>query len=259
MSDTKEIVFLPRPFEGQLSNSALSLSEILNSIATELGTEWSFVGGFPRDIYHGFQPNDFDVCIAHGSDVIRIMREMKVLEHNVQQSPEEIPHDYFIDPYSFDGSKYPIHWINPENRYCYAPTTFDFSINQISLKGNRFYAPDYAWSDFDKKIIRRVSERLTTNLVLRAIRFAAKLDFSIHPSLKDDILSKANSRVDTEVLIKNLKKMQEDGVGEKSFALIQHYGFEFSSHAKNIDDYIYRLEKAIRQGEGFSEPRESSY
>ena len=204
-----------RPFEGEFSETTKTLIDLMDGVAAELGRHWSFAGGFARDNYLGTPWNDYDICIQRSHKARHILEKANLVSLG-RQVGSEIPHDYFIDPYDFSGKQYPIHWIDADDEWALAPKHFDFSINHICLKSDGFYhAPDYAWRDIDNKVLRKMTDRMTTNLIMRAIRFTAKYDLRIDSTFPDEIDKHlVNERIGNDIILHNAKTMVEDEVGD---------------------------------------------
>lgn len=254
-----EVEYERRPFEGQIDGTMKTFMNIMDSFAAEARVQWSFTGGFPRDLYLGKSWNDYDVCIRDTSWARQVMEEMGVLVLNRPQA-NEIPHDIYCDPYSFNKLEIPIHWINADDERGLAPIRFDFSINQISLKSDGFlYAPTYAWRDLDRGIVRKTTDRMTTNLATRAIRFAAKYGFAIDTPLNAEIKELVKQPMGTDILLRNCKKMIDDGVGITCFKIMKNRGFPHMEDCKTIEDYIRKLNNMIIGGQGHHEENPGGY
>lgn len=258
--DTLNVVYESRPLRRDLDITTKTLVEVMNSVAVEQGSHWSFAGGFARDLYLGTSWNDYDICILNLHLVKENLQKMGLLEIG-RQERDEIPHDYYVDPYDFSRKKYPIHWIQADNPWAFAPVHFDFSINQICLKSDGlFYAPTYAWKDLDKRIIRKVACRMSGNLALRAIRFAAKYDYSIHSDLEEEMKNYlSTTKIGTDILLNNVKKMVEDEVGIKAFKMMQRRHFPHIEDCTSIEQYMKALNDLIVSGQGYREPAGTRY
>jgi hypothetical protein len=254
--ELKDIVYEKRPLKTELDGVTKILIGLLNNISVEARSHWSFSGGFARDLYLGTPFNDYDICSYNEHSIQQSMEEMGVLALGNQEG-DEIPHDYFIDPYDFNKSQYPIHWIHADDPWAYAPKHFDFSINQICLKPDGyFYAPTFTWRDLDRKIIRKVVDRTTTNHVMRAIRFSAKYGFEMHEELIKDIKEKVEDRdsLDTLSMIRNAEKMVEDDVELQSLALMKELKLPGAEVSDNISDFVAYQNRLIVTGRGRREP-----
>lgn len=259
--EVKEVLYEKRPLKIELDDTTKTLSGIMDGVSAEGQTHWSFSGGFARDIYLGYPWNDYDICSFNTGLAQQRMQEMGILAIGHQDS-DEIPHDYYVDPYDFSKQQYPIHWIHADDQWAYAPKHFDFSINQICLKpDNYFYAPTYAWRDFDRKIIRKVPERMTTNILMRSVRFAAKYKFTLHENLIKEIKEKVvkQEEIDTLALIRNAQKMIEDDVENDSLALMKELGFPKADEATSIEDFIRIQNRLVVTGHAYREPGGGGY
>lgn len=255
---TTELAYERRPFEGSFDSYLQTFIQLMDGIAAQYSCHWSFAGGFARDLYKGTPWNDFDVCTPNVDAAKRILHEMGVLEIGEQEG-SRIPHDYYFDPYSFDKKKTPIHWIQADDEWAFAPQNFDFGINRICLKSDGyFYAPTSTWRDLDKGVIRKTADRMSTNLALRAIRFAAKYGFAIDSSLNKEIVERIASETSmgTDVLLQNVNKMIEDGVGDKAFKMMQRRHFPDIEGCTKVEQYVKVLNDMIVSGQGHREMTE---
>jgi hypothetical protein len=250
----KEVVYQKRPLKVELDITTSTLIDIMNTAAASAHTHWSFSGGFARDLYLNHPWNDYDICSSNQDGIASYLDRMGVLEKGTQEN-NEIPHDYFVDPYSFTKEKYPIHWIHAYTPWAYAPQNFDFSINQICLKPDGyFYAPSYTWRDLDKKVIRKTTQRMSPNISMRACRFSSKYGFSIHPELLDEIKSTFDKPMDTIIVMRNAQKMLDDDVGPQSLAIMKEIGFPKADECETIEDFIKLQNDLIVSGQGYLEP-----
>lgn len=249
----REIIYEKRPLRKDLDETTKTLINVLNVVTPEYETHWSFSGGIARDLYKGTPWNDYDICALQTDSIAHRLEEMGLLTKGAPEG-DEIPHDYYTDPYSFDKVKYPIHWIHADDAWAYAPKHFDFSINQICLKSDGyFHAPTLTWRDLDRGIIRKVAERMTSNIVMRAIRFAAKYDYVLHETMIEQIKEHIKNPMDTVLLLRNSKKMVEDGVGEKCLAIMRDLGIPKADECETMNDYTRLLNNMIVSGEGHRE------
>lgn len=252
----RTVIYQKRPLRADLTDTTLTFIEIMNIATKRISADWSFVGGFARDMYLGREWNDFDVCVPGIHRVRNELVEMGILElgHQVDM---EVPHDYYINPYDFQKRKSPVHWIQAANADAYAPQDFDFSINQLALKADgSFYAPTFAWRDLDRGIIRRTAMRNSANIALRGIRFACRYGFTIEEEFNKEIVEFAKGPIDTVMFKRNLHKMIEDGVAEQALTVLKNYGFPRADECQTIEDYIAIQDQLILSGEGYREPVE---
>lgn len=265
------VPILTKPYTGELSGDVEAFIEIMDNIALSSTTEWSFVGGYARDLALGFEPNDFDVCTSVNHRFRDVMVEMGVLEIGQEVHHRERPHDYFMNPYSFDRRKYPMHWIEADEQAAFAPTRFDFTINHFAFKSDRkFYAPKYAWTDLFVEKILRVSPELTsatTNILLRGIRFANKYNLSIEPRTWEMMLKRIEQANDkkypvamgNDLIIKHLKKMQDDGVEEKCMTTMKELQFPDTDKVNTISELISHHTELIVTGRAQMEAGRAGY
>lgn len=248
-----EIDYERRLCEAEIDTTMKTFMDIMDGVAAQRSEQWSFAGGLPRDLYKGKPFNDYDVCIRDVEFARAALEQVGVLVKG-EYTDGEIPHDFYVDPYSFDKRQVPIHWIHAEDAWAFAPTHFDFGINQICLKSDGyFYAPKATWRDLDRGIIRMTADKLTTSSVARAIRFSAKYDMTIDSDLNKEIGEFVAGRVDTNYLLRTCIKMIEDGTEERCFKFMQRRKFPHMEECKTMDDYIRKLERIIIGGQGYRE------
>ena len=254
-----EVVYERRPFLGTYDSTTQTLIEIMNSVALETESSWSFAGGFARDLYLKQPWNDYDICIYNHDFARNLMTKSFFIEKGVQ-SEDVIEHDYFLDPYDFSSKKYPLHWIEADTKWAFAPAHFDFSINHICLKPDGyFHAPTYAWRDFDRKIFRLKAPEMTGNMAMRAVRFASKLDYSLADELREQIITRIKEPISTMNLIRNAEKMIEDDVAEKSLLLMKELEFPETEQCETLEDYITIQNNLVLSGNGYREPTPARY
>lgn len=253
------LIYQRRPLTTDLTDTTLSFIEIMNTITAPLEGDWSFVGGFPRDLYLGESPNDYDVCAYSGTQASDYLYEMGLTETQVSLHGE-VPHDHFINPYGFDKTPLLIHWIPTEDRLAYAPEDFDFTINQIALKSDGyFYAPTQTWQDVDAGIVRKNTSRSTANIAVRAIRFACKYGFQIEASFQEEIKQLARGDIDTFMFKANLEKMQDESSPEQVLEMLRAYGFPRAHDFATLAGYIQWQDDLILSGNAYRDPARSRY
>lgn len=255
----EDITYVRRPLGKKMDLITRTLIEVMNNISVSCKSEWSFVGGFARDMYLGYPYNDYDICIQDVGKAKILLSDMNLLEQSLPTG-REIPHDYYVDPYEFVKKKYPVHFIHADDPGAYAPRHFDFTMNQIALMPDGyFYAPPYVWRDLDRKVIRMARETYTINTLLRAIRFSFKYNFMID----EEILKKGKEQIaepiDTLLLIRNLKKMIEDNVGNESFLFMKDFGFSETKDCETIEECIALQEEKVFNGTAVVQEHETLY
>lgn len=228
-------IFITRPSTIQLDGVAGVLMDILSSIEVEKGQSFSLCGGFVRNSLLGRPYNDFDISSPAIHVYREVMHRMGVLEFPAEEEYRDgvTPHDRFIDPYDLTGKKYPIHWIDHFDLNGYPPQTFDFGINEFALKSDgRLHAPTFAWRQFKNKVIRaNPNNNVTTNVIMRAIRFSALSGFTIDPETLKRFEDRFDDPLDEFRVYAGTVKMFEDGVAERCFEIMEEIGFrEIDAH-----------------------------
>lgn len=171
--------------------------DILNYI-TDNGYEAYYVGGYPRDLYLGYDTNDYDICTnALPTDIARLFKAdmtyadlgvVKVEYHNRY---------YDVTTYRIEAGFMDMRKPNKilfTNSLEQDLKRRDFTINALCIDRNgQYYDLLGAKSDLDHKVIRMIGDpniRLKEDAlrILRAIRFATKYSFTIEPELMKAIL-----------------------------------------------------------------------
>ena len=166
----------------------------LNILKTleENGYEGYIIGGFPRDKYLNIISYDIDICTnAKPSDILKIFPE--AITTNIKYG-NIIIDNVQITTYrkeKYDKNRYPkVKYVDDLKIDLLRR---DFIINTLCIDSNGNYLDIYnAKEDLDKKIIRTVGDpyqKLQEDplRILRAIRFASTLDFSLDDELSNAI------------------------------------------------------------------------
>lgn len=162
---------------------------------SQLGYEAYIVGGFPRDYYRGVKNTDIDICTSMSPDVIE--RNFVIVENHSSYGSFVIEKDN----YQFEITTYRKD-IYLEHRYPKVEFVStlkedlqrrDFVMNTLCIDQNGLYVDLLgAKGDIDEKIIHSVGnpeEKLKEDplRIVRAIRFAADLDFCIETAFMECI------------------------------------------------------------------------
>lgn len=246
-------VFTAKMSPIELDSTSKILMDILSNIQAETGQEFSLCGGFVRNSLLGLPYNDFDICTPNSWMFRDIMQKMGILEMAEQEYDDNGTrlHDKFRDPYNLSGKTYPVHWVPTNDYNGYTPDTFDFSVNEFSLKSDGLlHAPTYAWRHFNKKILRaNPNIGITTNMIMRAIRFAAVTGFTLDQQSIDRMKERfQKAPLDSFRVYCGVKKMLEDGVGNESYALMQKLGFRDIDDFDNIMELYEHASDEVKSG-----------
>lgn len=238
-SEYKDSHHVSKPFKGQLPGIMNRLSPILDSIALQHEFDWSYVGGVARDLYLNEPYNDLDIATQAPDTVMNELRRMRLFSSDSEYHSRIRPQDYFHDPNN-PNLTYPIHFIPTGSPFGYAPNDFDFTINQLSLKSNgMFFASPKTWHDFNHKIIDTDWGEVSTTTLMRAIRFATKLDFRLSEKMIDLMRKRIETApLDTMYFSAQLKKMEQDGVHIASFDYLKSFDVKEVSSFSNFEDCL---------------------
>ena len=152
------------------------------------------VGGCVRDACMGLPPHDFDIATdASPREVTQAFRDFRVLETGIQHGTVTV----LIDREPFEVTTFRIDGDYADHRHP-KDVTFtsrieddlarrDFTVNAMAYDGETLVDPFGGQADADARILRCVGEanlrfREDGLRILRALRFAAVLDFSIEPA-----------------------------------------------------------------------------
>ena len=163
------------------------------------GYESYLVGGFVRDRLMGRSSSDIDIATKARPDEIKeVFRDYKVIEVGKAFGTIKLIADgneYEITTFRSDGSykdKRRPDGISFSDSILEDLKRRDFTINALALRNNEILDPFDGQSDISKKIIRAVGnpkDRIEEDYLraLRAVRFAAVLNFEIDKDLKKAI------------------------------------------------------------------------
>ena len=207
------------------------------------------VGGGIRDLLVGLQPKDFDVATdAKPEQVKQLFRRCFLIGRRFR-----LAHVHFgldkVEVATFRAGTTPSlfnkkHYLKSklgmvvrDNVYGTAQDDAfrrDFTINALYYNIADFSLVDYCGglADIDNKVVRIIGDPVQRYhedpvRLLRAIRFAAKLDFSIEEKTEAPLFTLGNilQHVPPARLFDEVQKFFLFGFAAKSFALLQQYDF----------------------------------
>ncbi len=205
------------------------------------GHEAYLVGGCVRDLYLGIRPKDFDVATSATPEQIRkLFRNSRIIGRRFR-----IVHVYF-GPKIIETSTFrapPREVANPDDPLILQDNEWgtieddahrrDFTINALFFDVERRRIVDLVagLDDLDARIIRTIGEpalrfREDPVRMMRAIKFAARLDFTIEPRTWDAILEVAPdiARCSRARLLEEIYKILRSGAAHDSFVLLLESG-----------------------------------
>ncbi len=265
---------IPRSQHGisrrDISKSALKVLYRLH----DAGFRAYLVGGGVRDVLLGRHPKDFDIATdALPEEISRLFRNSRLIGrrfrlvhvhfggHIVEVATFRAEHSKELQDPSLarareDGM------ILRDNVYgTLEEDVFrrDFTINALYYNIADFSLLDYVdgLSDLKNKIIRIIGSpiqryREDPVRILRAIRFAAKLNFNIHKESEEPIfeLNHLLANVPSARLFDEYLKLFLSGHAVKSFELLRHYGIFailFPETENILAEVKAQAEKLLRQ------------
>lgn len=242
------------------------------------GYEAYLVGGGVRDLSLGVEPKDFDVATdARPEEVRELFRNCRLIGRrfrlaHVHFGPEIIEVATFRalhDPEEANESDADVEYDNGrivrDNVYGTLEEDAlrrDFSINALYYNIADYSVVDHCGGlqDLEDRVLRLIGDpvqryREDPVRMLRAVRFAAKMDFEIAPETGEPIAGLAPSvgEMPPARLFDEVLKMFMGGAGQRSFGLLRRYGlfeplFPWTAEALNEDPdgvWVPFLESAL--------------
>lgn len=222
-------------------------SEVYSILTTLMsaGFEAFAVGGCVRDMLLGKDPTDWDVATSAKPQAIqklfpknfyanRFGTVTVLRQGSGRQAVPESLREIEVTTYRID-----VDYSDQRHPNAVQFTTNieedlarrDFTINAMAMDKERIIDPFHGQEDLEKKLIRAVgdpAERFAEDALrlLRAIRFAAQLDFTIEPTTLSAITTHAPAIqvVSKERIRDELVKIVMSSHPEKGFALLQETG-----------------------------------
>ena len=204
------------------------------SVLRDNGHRGVLVGGCVRDACLGYAPHDFDIATdATPPQMQQAFRDFRVLETGLRHGTLTvlIGHEPFeVTTFRIDGD-YPDHR-HPEN------VTFttrleddlarrDFTVNAMAYDGATLIDPFGGQADIQRRVLRCVGDPATRFTedglrILRALRFAAVLGFSVEPQTAEAVRRQREllSKIAVERLYAELKKLL---AGKNAFAVLRSF------------------------------------
>lgn len=226
----------------QISDNALKVLYRLNSS----GYEAYLVGGGVRDILLGQAPKDFDIATnATPEQVRKLFRNCRLIGRRFRLAHVMFGRDiievatfrgHHQEPDSQTSSQSDAGMLLRDNVYGTIDEDAerrDFTVNAMYYNIANYSVHDYAGGidDLEDRLIRMIGDPETRYRedpvrMLRAIRFAAKLDFDIEEDTADPIehLAPLLSDIPPARLYEESLKMLQTGVGLETYHLMREYG-----------------------------------
>lgn len=226
-----------------INRSALKVMSVLE----EAGFEAYLVGGGVRDLLLGGHPKDFDVATdATPEQIRRLFRSARIIGRRFQIVHVRFGRDV-IEVTTFrgqhDGNKDSRHSVRSEQGMLLRDNVYgdlksdalrrDFTVNALYYADSDCSVRDYTtgMEDLMQRKIRMIGDPATRYQedpvrMLRAIRFAAKLDFSIEAATAKPIPEMASmlSHIPSARLFEEVLKLLMGGYAEPTFNLLNNYG-----------------------------------
>ncbi|AJD49598.1 poly(A) polymerase [Isoalcanivorax pacificus W11-5] len=230
----------------------------------DAGFEAYLVGGCLRDILTGIKPKDFDVVTnAHPEEIERVFRGARIIGRrfrlvHVRFKGEVIEVATFRAVTGQEEDEDDRHSRRSAGGQILRDNVYgtieedalrrDFTCNALYYDIRDFSLHDFADSlrDIEHRTLRLIGDpeqryREDPVRMIRAVRFAAKLDFSIDPATEEPLarLAPLLQQVPSARLFEEVLKLFLSGQGQRTFALLQkHHLFDalFPATAEALDD-----------------------
>jgi len=226
----------------QISENALKVLYRLKSA----GYSSYMVGGGVRDLLLGREPKDFDIATdARPEQVHTLFRNCRIIGRRFRLAHVQFSHE-IIEVATFRANQSPVHdqdethndtsRILRDNTYgTLEQDAFrrDFTVNALYYDIRDFSLRDYVdgLADLRSGTLRLIGDPHTRYRedpvrMLRAVRFAAKLGFRIHPDTAAPVapLSALLDDIPPARLFEEILKLFLYGFGLQSFESLRHYG-----------------------------------
>ena len=261
-----QATIIPRP---EHSISRDNIDDIALKVLYRLhkaGYRAMLVGGGVRDLLLGHAPKDFDIATdAHPEDVKKLFSNSRLIGRRFR-----LAHVFFgreiIEVATFRASQIDENKSNEDSDRAHDDSgrilrdnvygqleddvwRRDFTVNALYYDISDFSIVDYtsAMDDVKNKVLRLIGDPQTRYRedpvrMLRAIRFAAKLDFTIHPDSEQPIFDLGHLLADIPParLFDEVLKLFHSGRGVVSLQLLRRY---------NLLQYLFKpADDALKQG-----------
>lgn len=245
MDSRNGLKIYPRPehciSRSQISENALKVLQRLKKADFEA----YLVGGCVRDLLLGREPKDFDVATnASPEQVKQVFRNCRIIGRRFR-----LAHVFFgreiIEVATFRGSESEEsdQQVVHEDGRLLRDNVFgtleqdvwrrDFTVNALYYNIRDFSVVDYTggMQDHTNAVLRLIGDpairyREDPVRMLRAIRFAVKLSFSLHPDTEQPIYAQADllKSIPAARLYDEVLKLFLSGYGVQTFEMLRHYG-----------------------------------
>ncbi|OGT46922.1 MAG: hypothetical protein A3E82_02625 [Gammaproteobacteria bacterium RIFCSPHIGHO2_12_FULL_38_11] len=239
-------VIVPRA-NHSISRAAISPNalKVLYRLKEE-GYDALLVGGGVRDILLGRLPKDFDVATnAHPEKIRKIFRNSRIIGRRFRLVHVFFPDEIIeVSTFRANTTEDTDEVRSNQTKMIASDNTFgtieedawrrDFTVNALYYNINDFSVVDYTQGlpDLSKKLIRIIgdpSQRYHEDPVrlLRALRFAAKLNFNLEEKTQSALLKLPHllQHVPASRLFDEILKLFFDGNARVTYLKLQEYGY----------------------------------
>jgi poly(A) polymerase len=241
-------VVIPRP-EHNVSRAGISREslKVLYRLK-EAGYQAFMVGGGVRDLLLGREPKDIDVVTdARPEQVKQLFRNSRLIGRRFRLAHVHFGREY-VEVATFRANADDIEETDPDHELDHGGRIIrdnvygtidedvwrrDFTANALYYNIADFSIWDYCGGAQDVRdgILRLIGDPETRYRedpvrMLRAVRFAAKLGFRLHPATEEPVhrLASLIDQVPPARLFEEVLKLFQSGHAASSFDLLQHFG-----------------------------------
>jgi poly(A) polymerase len=219
------------------------------------------VGGGVRDLLVNRNPKDFDIVTsARPAQVRKLFRNCRLIGRRFRLAHIHFPSGKIIELATFRGKPAISSDPDSEDKLVVSDNCFgnpqqdaerrDFTINSLFYDIATFSLIDYAGAmqDVQSKIVRTIGDpalRFQEDPVrmIRAIKFAARLDFEFEPTTWQAIVEVAPSinRAARPRVVEEMARLLEEGSAERSMELLYSSGL-LAEIEPVLNDYLVRAQ-----------------
>jgi poly(A) polymerase len=224
-----------------ISKNALNVLYRLNNN----GYEAYLVGGCVRDLLLGIRPKDFDIATnAKPEQIKRLFNNCRLIGRRFRLAHIYYGHEVMeVATFRAGQTKASPKHVTSDSGMLLRDNVFgtldedavrrDFTVNALYYRITDFAISDFCegMQDIEARVLRLIGEptqryREDPVRMLRAVRFAAKLDFTLHPDTQAPIPELAHllTEVPSARLFEECLKLLMSGHGVKSVEILKNLG-----------------------------------
>lgn len=211
---------------------------IINTL-TEHHFEAYIVGGAVRDLWHHMTPKDFDIVTnATPEQIKKLFKRARIIGRRFKIVHIMTSHRDFIEVATFRNKEHNTTMLRRDNNFGTIETDAerrDFTINSMYYDIHARHIIDWHHSsnDMHNKVINVIGDaqvRFNQDPVrmLRALRFATKLGFSLSKVVQSSIVKQRDmlAEISPARLYEECLKLFHSEQAQSNYQLLQHYGID---------------------------------